>query len=275
MILHEPRRSWLGLKRRQWVELEDMPWWPAPWRDAGTAFLALALQLSGHAQVLAERIEDLLLRVGERRVVDLGSGGGGPMGVVARAFGTPTGSELHIVLTDLYPNQGSLRAVCEASGGRISYRPDPVDATAVPPDLPGLRTMVNAFHHLPPEAARAVLQDAVRAGRPIAIYEVVSRSPLHLLGLLFAPLAFLLTFPLQRPFRPMNLLFTYVLPVLPLFVLFDGIVSWLRIHDAEELQELVSGLEGADGWRWHIGSFPLGSAPVHGVFLEGIPPLTE
>ena len=205
-------------RRRQWVELEDLPWWPAPWRDAGTAFLALALRLSGHASVLAARIEQMVARTGEQGVLDLGSGGGGPMATVAAQA-----PDLRIVLSDLYPNQASLRAV---SGPNVDFVPSPIDATAVPRDLPGLRTMINAFHHLPPAAARAVLADAVAARRPIAIYEVVSRSPVHLVAMCASPLSFALTLPLQRPLRPWNWLFTYALPVLPAFVQWDGIVSW-------------------------------------------------
>ena len=130
--------------------------------------------------------------------------------------------------------------------------------------------MINAFHHLPPAAARAVLADAVAARRPIAIYEVVSRSPVHLVAMCASPLSFALTLPLQRPLRPWNWLFTWVLPVLPAFVLWDGLVSWLRIYEPDELAELVRDL-GGDDWIWDLGRFPLGRGPGSGVYLEGRP----
>jgi SAM-dependent methyltransferase len=264
----DARPSWLGLRRRQLMELEDQPWWPAPWRDAGTSFLALMLKLSGHAAILAGRMQRALARSGAQRVLDMGSGGGGPMAAVAAA----ADPGVRFLLTDLHPNLDALRAVSEASGGRVSFSEQPVDATAVPEGLSGLRTMFNAFHHLPPDAARGVLQDAVRRGQPVAILEVISRSPLHLFALLLAPLNFALTLPLQRPVRPLNLLFTYLLPVLPAFVLWDGVVSWARIYDPDELEALVRGLEGAEGWDWEIGCFQLGRSPAWGVYLEGLPP---
>lgn len=258
---------WLGLRRRQWVELEDLPWFPADWRDAGTSFLALALRLSGHAGVVARRLEAFVATTDEPSVLDLGSGGGGPMAAVVAA--SPT---LRVHLTDLHPNREALRAVAEASGGRVTWSEAPVDATRVPPGLPGVRTMINAFHHLPDDAARAMLQDAVDAGRPVAVIEVVSRSPLQLLAVLTAPLTFALTLPLQRPFRPVVWLLTYVVPVVPAFVLWDGVVSWARIRHPDELAALVAGLHGADGWTFELGSFPLGG-PARGVVLEGRPPV--
>lgn len=265
----DARPSWLGLRRRHLVELEDLPWWPTPWRDAGTAFLAIALRLSGQAGLVAARIDDMLARTGETVVLDLGSGGGGPMAAVAAAMSRP---EARVYLSDLHPNLSAFEAVSAASAGRVTFSSSPVDATAVPADLSGLRTMINAFHHLPPDLARAVLQSAVDNGRPIAIIEVISRSPVQLLGLMFAPLSFALTLPLQRPVRPGNLLFTYVFPVLPAFVIWDGIVSWLRIYDPDELEGLVRSLRGAEDWTWEVGSFKLGATPAWGVYLEGSPP---
>jgi hypothetical protein len=265
----EVRGSWLGLRRRQLVELEDLPWWPAPWRDAGTSFLALALRLGGQAVPVAARIEAMLARTGETVVLDMGSGGGGPMAVVASALSRP---DTRVHLTDLHPNVAAFEDIARQAAGRVSFSAVAVDATSVAPELAGLRTMINAFHHLPPEAAQAVLQSAVDGGRPITVIEVVSRSPLTLLSLLFAPLSFALTFPLQRPVRLGNAFFTYVVPVLPAFVLWDGIVSWLRIYDPDELEAMVRQLRGADDWSWEVGSFRLGDAPVWGVYLEGCPP---
>ena len=266
--LRDARWAWLGLRRRQWVELEDLSWWPTAWRDAGTGFLAVALESTGHATLVANRIQAMLEKTGQTTTIDMGSGGGGPMATVAAALSAP----YTIHLTDLHPNLPALALVSERSNGRVTFSSEPVDATGVTPELRGLRTMVNAFHHLPPDAARAVLQSAVDGGQPITVIEVISREPLQLLGLLFSPLTFAVLFPWVRPFRPLNLLFTYLIPVLPAFVLWDGVVSWLRIYDPEELAALVSSLRGADGWTWEIGSFRLGATPAWGVFLEGLPP---
>lgn len=256
--------------RMQLVELEDLPWFPSVMRDAGTAFIALAARVAGHAAMLVPKIEEALARSGTTDLVDLCVGGGGPLPVVVaslRARGW-TGTAW---ASDLYPNRPAMARLAAESDGAIRPRPDPVDATAVPADLPGLRVIFNAFHHFPPDKARAVLEDAVRSGRPIAVFEIVSREPLPLLGLLMSPLNFALALPFLRPFHWAWVPLTYVVPALPAFVFWDGIVSWLRIYSVGELQALVADLD-APGWTWDIGRIQLGSAPAHATYLVGVPP---
>ena len=89
--------------------------------------------------------------------------------------------------------------------------------------------------------------------------------------MLTSPLVVFAVTPFLRPFRWEYLFFTYVVPLFPLLVVFDGVVSALRIYSAEELKELVAGLRDP-GYRWDIGRFPLGSAPAQGTYVIGYPP---
>lgn len=257
------------MKRMQLVELEDLPWFPAVLRDGGTAYLALAERLSGHGRCLVEPLAAALQATGARQIVDLCSGGGGPSGLVADAL-ADRGLDVAVLLTDRYPNPRAFAAAEAAHGGRVRGRAEPVDATAVPAELTGFRTIWNAFHHFPPELARAVLADAMHKGQPIGVFEVMSRSPLTLLGLLLSPLVVTLSVPFWRPFRWPWLIFTWLLPLMQPFVLWDGIVSWLRIYEPDELRALVADLS-APGWVWEIGQTKLGDAPVYGTWLIGRP----
>jgi hypothetical protein len=249
------------------VELEDLPWFPAVLRDGGTAFLSLAERLSGHGRLLAGPLERLLDATGEARIVDLCSGGGGPASVIADELAR-RGRSVHVTLTDRFPNPAAWAHAASTSRAIVEWRDEPVDATAVPADLEGIRTVWNAFHHFPPSAARRILADAMSARRPIAVFEVVSRDPAMLLGLLASPLTVTLTVPFWRPFRWSWLFWTWLVPVMQPFVLWDGVVSWLRVYGADELRELVAGLE-APGWTWEIGRTRLGGAPLHGTWLVG------
>ena len=49
--------------------------------------------------------------------------------------------------TDKFPNLNSMRDLQTMSRGMIEARLTSVDATAVPRDLSGLRTLFNSFHH--------------------------------------------------------------------------------------------------------------------------------
>lgn len=251
-------------------EWEDFSWFPSAWRDAGTSFLELAVRISGHARLLAPKVEEVLRESGHTKLVDLCAGGGGPLPIVVGELAA-RGLEVRAVLTDLYPNLPAFQRVAAASEGRITFHAASVDATRVPAELEGVRVIFNAFHHLRPDAARAVLADAARSRQPIAVFEVVSREPLSLFAMSLVPLNFMVSLPFLRPFRWSWLFWTFVIPVLPLFVLWDGVVSWLRIYSPPELEDLTRDISIPDGWTWETGKIRLGKAPAHATWLVGRP----
>ncbi|WP_437728725.1 class I SAM-dependent methyltransferase [Sorangium sp. So ce861] len=253
----------------QLVELEDLPWFPSVLRDGGTAFLNFAERASGHARRLVGPLERALDATGETRLVDLCSGGGGPAAAIADEL-AKRGRKVTVTLTDLYPNLPAFEHAARESRGAVVGRAAPVDATAVPAELTGFRTIFNAFHHFPPEQARKVLADAVAQRQPIGVFEVVSRELPMLLGILFTPLTVTVSMPFWRPFRWAWLLWTWLVPVMQAFALWDGLVSWLRIYSVEELRALVAQIDAPD-WVWDIGTVKLGDAPLHATYLVGYP----
>lgn len=257
------------MSRMHLVELEDLSWFPRILRDGGTAFLEFAERTSGHGRMLVEPLERALDATGETRIVDLCSGGGGPAATIADEL-AKRGRKVTVTLTDLYPNVPAFEHAARGSGGAVEGRAEPVDATAVPAELTGFRTMFNAFHHFPPEQARKILADAVARRQPIGVFEVVSREAPMLLGLLLAPITVTLSMPMWRPFRWPWVLWTWLVPAMQPFVLWDGVVSWLRIYSVEELKVLVAQIDAPD-WVWDIGTVKLGNAPLHGTYLVGYP----
>jgi hypothetical protein len=250
-------------------ELEDQSWFPAVLRDAGTAYLRLAADLTGHPRFMAPKLAELLRKAGVRRLVDLCSGGAGPVSALLEAL-RQDGLETTAVLTDRYPNTKALEAVAAGSGGRVALHPRPVDATAVPADLTGCRTLFNALHHFRPADARRILQAAVDAKQPIAAFEVAERSAPYLIGILFAPIAFALACPFLRPFDWRWLIFTYLIPVIPLFVVWDGIVSGLRVYSVRELDALVGSIDGRS-FEWETGQVKVERQPARLTYLLGRP----
>jgi hypothetical protein len=194
------------------------------------------------------------------RIVDLGSGSGGPIDSVTREL-RQNGYLPEVTLTDLYPDPDSYSSD-HNDGSRVQYWPLPVDATCVPPEFPGVRTMFLSFHHHSPERARAILRDAFEKRTGIAVFEGSARQAGVLLSYLLVPFAVLLLTPTIRPLKPSQLLFTYVLPVLPVFVLWDGLVSCLRTYSVAELQQMTSNMR-SDDYIWATGELkgPFGNFP--------------
>jgi len=196
------------------------------------------------------------------------SGGGGPWLGLSQAMRTD-GAALQICLTDKYPNLMAFECIRTVSDNRIEFRRDSIDALMVPSDLAGVRTIFTSFHHFSPAEGAALLRDTVTARQPIGIFEVTRRSP-SAIALMFpwALLAFFYT-PMIRPFRWSRLLWTYLLPVIPFVLLFDGIVSCLRSYRPEELLE-IARKSGQSEYDWQAGEIS-GTPGVRITYMTGAP----
>lgn len=255
------------LKRFHLFELEDQPWFPATVRDFATDYLQFVQTHFRLDRAMAPLIRRVLDQSGARRIVDLCSGGSGPLLLLVKDLAAE-GILVHATLTDLYPNAPAFAKIAEASEGLIACESEPVDARAVPSSLTGLRTIVNGFHHLKPADAKAVLHAAAAARQPIAIFEVSQRSMRTLLSVLLTPIFVWIATPFMRPFRWRRLLWTYPLPLVPLTCLWDGIVSQLRAYTLEELHQLC---EGSAPMRWEIGQVPIAKGRGRLTYLIGVP----
>ena len=79
-----------------------------------------------------------------------------------------------------------------------------------------------------------------------------------------------------RPLRPIWLFFTYVVPVIPVFIFWDGVVSCLRVYSPKQLEELVAPLrEEFPTYTWEVGRIRLGMAPAYATSLIGMPKLAQ
>jgi hypothetical protein len=124
-----------------------------------------------------------------------------------------------------------------------------------------------AFHHFPPPMARRVLADAVEKRSGIAVFESTSRDARTLVVMVLVPLMVWLTTPFIRPFRWSRLLLTYVLPVIPLIALFDGVVSALRTYTPDELRALADSADAGGVYTWTAGE--AGGGPIPMTYLVG------
>ena len=166
---------------------------------------------------------------------------------------------LTVVLTDKFPSA----ALCRAPRcGLVSCVSFPVDAAHVPEVLYGFRTIFSSFHHFPDTVARYVLADVVRSGEGFAMAEVTSRTPRAFATMLLMPVFDWILTPRMRPFRWSRLLLTYLFPVIPLVVLWDGIVSCFRTRHPEELLALTSSFPQ---YEWQAGY-----ARAHGSWLSPV-----
>lgn len=257
------------MKRIHLIEIHDQDWCPRTLRDGETDYLQFVIATTKPYAAMVPILSAALQHTGTLQVLDLCSGAAGPW-LWLQPVLADRGVSVSVCLTDKYPNVELFRQLNRPPPQPISYHTEPVDARQVPEELTGFRTIFSAFHHFPPEQACAVLADAIRKRQGIGVFEGTQHSALALLVMLFAPLMVLLMTPFIRPFRWSRLLWTYVIPVLPLIVLFDGLVSCLRTYSIEELRDLAARLDAND-YRWDIGTVKSTAGPIPITYLIGVP----
>ncbi len=255
------------MARMQLFELEDMPWLPDSFRDTGTDFLRTIMALAKPYAPVVPRLAQAVQASGASSIIDLCSGGGGPIAHVRKGL-IEAGCDVPLTLSDIYPNAAAFAYVQRQAGGDVDFVAEPVDATAVPEHLTGFRTLFTAFHHFPPRSATSILQDAVDKWRGIGIFEITERVPASFLITFVNIFLVLLMAPFTRPFRWSRLFWTYLPPLAPLYVWWDGFASIFRSYTLDELHAMVDGLAPND-YVWQIGREPTRPTPI--TYLIGYP----
>lgn len=255
------------MRRFHLIELEDQSWFPGVIRDLATDYLQFMAAAFRMDRAMAPTIRRVLDENATTSIVDLCSGGSGPMLLLVKDLAAD-GVPVRATLTDLYPNVPAFEAIASQSGGLITFETSSVDARDVPATLKGLRTIFNGFHHLRPEDARSVLHAAAAAHQPIAIFEISERSWRTLIPILLTPLFVWIATPFMRPFLWRRLFWTYPVPAVPCTCLWDGAVSQLRAYTLDELRALC---EGSAPMRWDVGQIPIVKGRGHLTYLVGSP----
>ena len=233
-------------------------------RLGATDFLEAITSRGDIYRPIQARIFRAIEDCGAERVVDLCSGGGGPWLSPAWRSALAEHAPLTVVLTDKFPSS----ALPERLVPGVSSANFPVDAAHVPEALRGFRTIFSSFHHFPDPVASDVLGDAVRSGEGFAMAEVTTPTLRAFATMLLMPVFDWILTPRMRPFRWSRLLLTYLLPVIPLVVLWDGIVSCFRARTPEELLALTSDFPHYD---WQAGYARGQGIWLASVYLIGRP----
>jgi hypothetical protein len=137
--------------------------------------------------------------------------------------------------------------------------------------------MVNSFHHMPPDQARGILASAQASGQPLLVYEMADNTIPFALWCLLLPVSLglvaitaLLMTPFVRPLTARQLIFTYLIPIIPLAYAWDGQASLPRMYTQRDLDELLATLPRSS-YRWEKGLARTASGRKLGTYLLGLP----
>jgi hypothetical protein len=258
------------MRNNSLIEIHDHPSFPPLLRDLFTDALQSIWSFSNSYDAIVPRLRSLLNHLDNHQILDLCSGAGGPLITLAPRLQSAAEPTPHICLTDKYPNHEAFQRASLNSA--FTYESRSVDAAHVPADLPGLRTIFSSFHHFNPLEARNILTDAFYQRRAIAIFELANPTLKTMLITSSIPFLAMFLSLRERPRRWSRLFFTFLIPIIPIALMFDGLISCLRAYSQQELQALVEGLS-TPTYQWQIGEDRSGLLPV--TYLIGSPTSTS
>lgn len=259
----------MPLPRLQLFEFNDASWAPAVLRDTIVEALSRAIRWGGLMNGLVAPLARCLEAAGTSKVLDLCAGAGGPAAVLSEAM-AKRGHDAHFLMSDLFPANAEWEALCAGHPERLGFVAEPVDATNISPSLGAgrVRVIINALHHFPPELARQAIRGACVGAPGVFIAESLVRNPLSFFAMGPVGIAALLATPaLAKDRRIARALLTWFSPIALAASAWDGTVSSMRVYQAEELQEMVAGL---DGWTWTSGQYAHSGGFGTGNWFSGV-----
>ncbi|KTD32908.1 hypothetical protein Lnau_2556 [Legionella nautarum] len=213
-------------------------------------------------------IKDVIENHNCKKIIDLCTGSGVPA-ILLREYLKEKGYPIPLVLTDKFPHQANAEKV-NKNLAEVSYLTESIDATELPEELKGLRTLFASLHHFKPQQVQAILQNALDDNQPIAALEFTERTWFRVFCMFPGTLHLLAVTPFIKPFSFTRLFWTYAIPVVPIIYFWDGLVSNLRTYSEKDLRKIISGLKN-NNFDWEIKTVPSPLMAISLSYLIGQP----
>lgn len=233
-------------------EWEDLRWFPSFLRDCMTDFLEHISHVSKIYRGVGSHLSKELNTTQKSSILDLASGGGGPWRQVLPEL-LETHPNAVVTLSDFYPNEKAFKRIVEQFPKNVKYTLKPLDARAVSEHANDIRTQFLSLHHFVEKDVVDIFKNAITAKTTLVIVEGQTRTLPSMIGMIFSPISALVLTPFIRPFRWDRILFTYLIPILPLLIMWDGMISVLRTYSEKELKNIASQADtkGEYNWEYH------------------------
>ena len=266
------------MNRIQLFEFEDFKWFPNVIRESMTKLLNVFNKIMKVDEVIVNGITPVLEKTNHKTIVDLGSGAGGAMPSVLNILNKQRQEEnkLKLILTDLYPNKQFV--IKYHDNKNIKYNSKPVDATNTK-ELPnGIKTMINCYHHMPKDKARKILIEAQNNKQSLFIYEVTGKKVPLFIWWILLPLSlsilFLMTWVITPSLKNVSwkqLIFTYIIPIIPICYAWDGQASMQRTYLKQDFDTMLNTVVKDSNYLWNYEEAYDNKGKRKGYYFIGMP----
>ena len=266
------------MKRLELFEFEDYSWLPSLIRNGVTNLIQVLHTISGSPELISEILLKIRREYDFKQIVDLGSGSGGPMIDTIKLMNKDNEvKKLSLLLSDLHPNPTAIEKIKNSNNPLISYHPEPINATDLKDTPAGLKTMIASFHHMNPAKAREILHSAKKNKQAIFIYEIRQNNIPTLLWWIALPLSLVILFIMAWIMTPFvkglgwkQIIFTYLIPIIPLVYAWDGQASLMRTYTFKDIESMIDDFD-EDQYKWSIDAAEKSNGKKQGYFIKGIP----
>jgi hypothetical protein len=254
-------------RRHQLFEFHDLNWVPQAIRD-DLVFVDMQLhELFNTKQCFVDLVTVLVKRFNVTQIVDLCSGAGGIVPLIQKELKKSQNINVSVTLTDLFP-PSNVEKINQPENN-LYYEPQPINAADLPEHLIGMRTLFGGFHHLPPNLAKAVLQDAYKKRQPIIVGELQENNFLQCLGAFATFFIAWWALSFRRPITIGRFMRATLIPIVPLMHCWDAFASVLRTHTRREIVEMTRSLN--HNYEWQIGEIQVPGFLTPAPYLMGLP----
>lgn len=266
------------MKRIELFEFEDFSWFPEVIRTSMTNLIVVFHKMMGTSEVVSNLILDLKQKNNFDQITDLGSGSGGPMlEVIQQVNNNQKVDKVKLILTDLHPNPEFVKKINNLKLENVTYHDQSVNATNIDAAPAGLKTMIASFHHMNPTIAKKILNSAQTNREPILIFELAKNNIPTLLWWLLLPISLPILILMSavmtlfvRPLTFKQILFTYLIPIIPLAYAWDGQASLIRTYTFDDVKSLI-GETDDDDYYWEIDDAKKANGKKLGYYIMGYP----
>lgn len=242
----------LKFVRYQAFQWTNQPWMPKFLRKCADEYLDFLVGFMGINRPFLPLFQELFNLTKPNTVVVLnGMTGGGPA-FMASELRSMRGGHLTMTLSDDHLDKARALQIGELSGETL----DSISSLATTVQGPAVAVAINSFHRLSNEKAILTLKEVSEKFDGVLIAEGNNRSPRQVFGMLIAvPALVFATAFFVPPFSIKRLLFTYLIPLIPLVVVWDGIAALFRIFPPEDLLMLAEQA-GRSDYEWKSAKVP-------------------
>ena len=154
---------------------------------------------------------------------------------------------LSVIATDLYPHLEAWENI-KRKYPFFSFREQPFDAIRQKEDIPCVYTMFSAFHHFNEDQALELIVSKVSDTSDLMIFEMTPRDDwANYIWLPFSMPFFMLSSLFARQLKFSKIFISLIIPIVPVMVIFDGLMSNLRTYTRSELEALADQASQASG----------------------------